>query len=298
MKGTTGMTFIKNLIYGMIIGIANIIPGVSGGTMMVVLDVFDRLVDAIGNIRNQFKKSVRLLLPIGIGALAAILLFSSIISWLLDHHYMVTNFFFIGVILGSIPLVWRKATADRFKPAHLVPCAVTLALMLFTVYFAPSAAETIVRSLSPLVFVKLLLISAVSAICMIIPGISGSFVMLLFGTYETVTTALAEFNVLVLIPIAIGIVLGLVFGSKLISILLHRYPQATYFSILGFMLGSVPAIVDKIREANAFVGGWSVAAAIVVLIFGTLLSYLFSDEKFKNGLIQRFGKGKKSTEKN
>lgn len=280
----------------MVIGIANIIPGVSGGTMMVVLNVFDRLVYAISNIRKEFKKSAKFLLSIGIGAVVAILLFSSLISWLLDHHYMVTNFFFIGVILGSIPLVLRKATADRFKPMHIIPCLITLAIMLFTIYFVPNASDTIMRTLTPFVFFKLVAISAVSAICMIIPGISGSFVMLMFGTYETVAVALSEMNILILVPVAVGVVLGMLFGSKLIAKLLQRYPQFTYFSILGFMLGSIPAIVEKIQVEKAFVGGWPVAAAVVVLLIGAAISYLFSDETFKARITSHASKGKKAKE--
>lgn len=282
------MDFLKNVLYGMIIGLANIIPGVSGGTMAVVLNVFDRLISSISNIRKSFKKNAIFLLGIGIGAGLAILLFSKGISFLLDNHYMVTNFFFVGVILGSIPLVYKKATFDVFKPQHIIWGVITLILMLITVYVVPSAdSQNIVTVLTLFQFVKLFIITAISAICMIIPGISGSFVMLLFGTYETVTVAISDLNLLILLPVALGAATGILVGSKIIDGLLKRYPQATYFSILGFMIGSIPAIVDKIAGENAFIGGMPLVIGVVVLIVGAAISYAFSNENLKEKIIAK-----------
>lgn len=281
------MSFIKNILIGAIIGLANIIPGVSGGTMAVVLNVYDRLIGAISNIKKSFRKNGMFLAALVIGAALAILLFSRVIAYFLDNFYMITNFFFIGIIVGSIPMVYKRATEERFKPMHMLACAATLAIMLFTVYFIPVSGETgaIITTISLASFVKLFFVSIISAICMIIPGISGSFVMLLFGTYETVTTAISDFNILILIPVGAGALFGILLGSKVIEFVLKKFPQATYFAILGFMLGSMPAIVDKIQAENAFVGGWQIVIAILVLIIGMAVSYLFSDEKFKAFLV-------------
>lgn len=282
------MDFLRNLLYGMIIGLANIIPGVSGGTMAVVLNVFDRLISSISNIRKHFKENGLFLLGIGMGAGLAILLFSKGISFLLDNYYMVTNFFFIGVILGSIPLVYKKATFDVFKPQHIVWGVITLILMLITVYVVPNADnQNIVTVLNVFQFFKLFIITAISAICMIIPGISGSFVMLLFGTYETVAVAISDLNILILLPVALGAAGGILVGSKIIDGLLKRYPQATYFSILGFMIGSIPAIVDKIAGEKAFVGGTPLIIGIVVLLIGAVISFAFSSENLKEKIIAR-----------
>lgn len=280
------MNFIKTFFCGAIIGIANIIPGVSGGTIMVVLDVFDDIVGAVGSLRKNFFKSAKYLMTILAGAGLAVLLCSSLINYLLTSHYMIVNFFFIGVIVGSFPLIIKKATEDGFKPYHLIACAVTLSAMLFTVYFVPSQEETVIRTLSVWAFIKLVAISAFSAFCMIIPGISGSFVMLMFGIYETVTVAISELNILLMIPIAIGVLLGIYLGSKIIDDFIKRYPQMTYFAILGFMLGSIPAILDKISSENAFIGGAPAIIAGAVAILGIAVSYLFTNEKFKRALTK------------
>lgn len=287
------MNFIKNTIYGLIIGLANIIPGVSGGTMAVVLNVYDRLISSISNLKKSIKKNGCFLLAILLGAAIAILLFSKGITYLLNDHYMITNFFFIGIIIGSIPMIYNRATEDSFKPLHIIPCLITLAIMLVTVYFAPSTSSgVIITSLSVPTFLKLFFISALAAVCMIIPGISGSFVMLLFGVYETVTTAISDMNILVLIPIGFGALMGIILGSKVIEITLKRFPQATYFAILGFVFGSIPAIWDKIHSETAFKGGITLVMAIVVLILGALISYLFSNERFKTFIISKSKKSK------
>lgn len=288
------MKFLKYIIYGMIIGLANIIPGVSGGTMAVVLNIFDRLIYSISNLKKSLKENGTFLLSILIGCGVSILLFSKGITYLLDHHYMITNFFFIGVIVGSIPMISKRATADSFKPLHIVPCLITLALMLFTVYFSPNTSnDVVITTLTMPLFIKLFLVSALSAICMIIPGISGSFVMLLLGMYETVTTAISDLNIIILIPIGFGVLFGIILGSKLIEIVLKRYPQATYFAILGFVFGSIPAIIQKIQSEKAFLLGWPLVIGIIVFIIGLVISYLFSDEKFKSYIISKTKKVEK-----
>lgn len=281
------MNFIKNVLFGAVIGLANIIPGVSGGTMMVVMGVFDKIIFAISNLRKEFKKSVIYLFPIVLGAGAAILLLSGVITWLLGNFYMATNFFFIGVVLGSIPMIWKKATEEKFRILNLIPFFLTLAIMLCTTFFTPDVTETVIRQLDVFSTLKLVLCSAVAAFCMIIPGISGSFMMLMLGVYETITTAISELNILVLIPIGVGVLIGILFGSKLIKLMIQKFPGATYFAILGFVIGSVPAIFDKIRLENAFTGGLQLVIGIIVLLLGGFISYVFSDEALKEKLLKR-----------
>lgn len=271
----------------MIIGLANIIPGVSGGTMAVVFGVFDRLIASISNIRKEFKKSILFLLPIGLGAGAAILLLSQGLKWLLEHHYMATNLFFVGVIVGSIPMIFGKAVEGGFKIRNLIPFAVTFAMMIVMIFLSPEGETVIVRTLDVFMFIKLLVFSAIAAISMIIPGLSGSFVMLLLGTYNTVITAIAELNIVMLIPVVIGVALGILFGSKLINWLIVRFPQATYFAILGFVIGSIPTIFEKIGAAQAYRGGWELVIGILVGVIGILISFVFSSETLKERLFKK-----------
>ena len=119
---------------------------------------------------------------------------------------------------------------------------------------------------------------------MIIPGLSGSFVMLLLGVYETITTAIAEMNILLLIPVGIGILGGILGGSKLIDWLLKRFPRATYWAIFGFVIGSIPSIFQKIGDAHAYRGGWELIIGILVLLAGITISFVFASDKLKEKL--------------
>lgn len=280
----------KNIIFGAIIGVANVIPGVSGGTMAVVLGIYDVLISAISNFTKNIKSSLKLLIPIAIGGGAGILLFAKLLSYCLDNHYMLTNFFFVGVILGSIPLIFLKAigetkeSRDTFKLnlGHIISFLATLAIMIYML-FSSNITEntTIITSLTPFSFFYLLLSGAIAAICMIIPGISGSFVLVLLGAYSTIITAVDNLNVLILLPVVIGIILGILLGAKVIEKILVKYSSQAYFAILGFVLGSIPVIINNIYLLDAFKGGIYILLSVIIIVFGTCLSYFSTRSKIK-----------------
>ncbi len=271
------MNYLYILVAGIIIGTVNIIPGVSGGTMAVILNLFDRIIEAISGLKQNFKKNILFLLFLGAGALFGILAFTWLISWCLLNYPLATNFFFIGLILGSVPMILKRATADRFKPYQIIPCVIAFGVMIFTMFFAPNTTGiTVITQLTLLNFIWLLLVAVLASACMIIPGISGSFVMLLLGTYPSVTAAIRDFNVPVLIPILIGFVIGLFGGAKLIRLLLDRYPQATYFTIFGLILGSVPILLKSVfwsKNGFTFSFSWELLVGPIVLLLGFLLAF-------------------------
>ena len=272
------MTWILYIIFGVIIGVANIIPGVSGGTMAVVLNIYDKLIDSVSNFRKDFKKSIMFLLPIGIGAVIGIVAFSKLIELLLTNYPLATNFFFIGLILGSIPMIFKRATEDRFRPSSLVPFLLFLIGMLVLSSFSDGTMSgEVVSQLSAGIFINLLVCSAIAAAAMILPGVSGSMVMVILGTYNTVLTAISSMNILMLVPVGIGVLIGIIGGAKVIDLCLKKFPQATFFAILGLILGSIYPLI-----ANA---GFSFSAegivAIVLMIVAAGISLAFSSEKLK-----------------
>lgn len=275
---------IKNLIFGGIIGIANIIPGLSGGTMAVILQIYDELINAISDFKNNPIGSIRYLMPVGIGAVIAILLCSNGISYLLDAEYMIVNFFFIGIILGSIPMIYKRGTNRPIKFSSIGCCLITFSFMIFSVLFSDiSETSSIINELTVSSFIKLFLASAVSAMCMIVPGISGSFVMLLLGVYTTIITAISDFNILLMLPIGLGVLFGLLGGAKLINIILSKYEQSTYFSILGFVIGSIFVLFNNIVIEGAFYTSKLVLSAIA-LIVGLVATLVFGNSKVDKAL--------------
>ena len=231
--------YIRNIIAGIIIGVANIIPGVSGGTMAVVLGVYDRLIDSISLNLKKLKQNWLFLLTILGGAGVGILLFAKLLTYLFENYNVPTQFFFIGLIVGSIPLVWKKTIEHKeFQTINLIPFIVTFGAML-AMSIIKEGENTIETELSPMLFVVLILNSAFAAISMIIPGISGSFILKALGQYETVLAAIDRLDIIILIPVGIGVIIGIIGGAKLISILLKKFHQGVYAAILGLVIGSV-----------------------------------------------------------
>ncbi len=274
--------FIVNVIFGAIIGIANIIPGLSGGTMAVILNMYDKLVGAVSRFKDDVKGNIKFLAAIGIGALGAIVLFSNLIDYLLETQYMLTNFFFIGIIVGSLPLIFKHATKEKFNPLSLIPCIITFGIMIAMIFIRPDeAAQQAQTALTLPLAIQLFFFSAFAAICMIIPGISGSFIMLLLGVYTTIIQAISDFNLIMLIPVGLGILTGLLLGAKIIDFLLRRFPQATYFAILGLVVGSVPVMYNQIVAQGEMRGGGYIVIAIVLVIIAAALTLTFDSPKLK-----------------
>ncbi|OON98392.1 MAG: hypothetical protein ATN35_01035 [Epulopiscium sp. Nele67-Bin004] len=259
---------------GMVLGIAQVTPGVSAGTMAVILKIYDRLLDAISLDLNKLKRNLSFLIPLGVGVVGGVLLFSNLITYLFDNFNMQTNFAFIGVILGSIPMIYKKITAEgKVKPNSTIVFIVPLLFMLYMALSGEGGENTnIIRELNVYNTMILVFAGAISAFTMIIPGISGSFILLTIGCYTTVVTAVSELNVVVLIPVAVGVVIGLLGGSQLVRALLKSYTQATYLAILGLVVGSIFTLYPGI--SFDMIGVVSVICMVVAFV----ISYYFSEK--------------------
>lgn len=266
------MELIKNILIGVVLGVANIVPGVSGGTMAVILNVYDKLLNAISLNLTKLKRNIVFLGSIAIGAGLGIITFSKALQYLYDHHTMPTNFFFIGIIIGSIPMITRHIKEGKQKKrATLLPFIIAFAIMVvISIYSPDSGNQAVVTTLNVPVFIWLLIASAVSAFAMIIPGISGSFIMLILGAYTTVINTISEFNILMMVPIGIGCILGLGIGTNIVKKLLKFHEKSTYLAILGLIIGSIFSLYPGF---NFNIEG---LVSILLVIIGGFMSYYFS----------------------
>ena len=267
------MNNIKNLIFGIILGIANIIPGVSGGTMAVILNVYDKILLALS--RENLKQNITFLGVLGAGVLIGIFTFSRAITYLFENYYMATNFCFIGLVVGSIPMLYKKGKFKGIRKKNWIPFSFALFFMaaLAIIKLMPDASEGVfsVDQLSMLPKLGWFFISAfISTIGMILPGISGSFIMLLLGVYTLTMKAISTFDLIILMPVALGVLTGGMAGVKLIKTLLRDHPQALYFMIMGLMVGSILLIFPGFELTRQG------AAAILGFLFCSAASYLFS----------------------
>lgn len=275
MKKT--VEYLKYFLCGIVFGVANVIPGVSGGTMLVVFGVFDKLTEAISGIKNIFR-NMAFLVTFALGAGGGILLSAKVIGSMFAAFAIQTNMFFIGLILGGVPLILKLGTSEKkVKPLCAVPFLLSMAVVigltvlekldLFTMTAENVTGFDVVFSL------KMVVSAAVAAVTMIIPGISGSFMMMLLGVYQTIIGALNDMNFYVIIPFAFGAIVGIVFGAKLISILIKKNKLMVYSAIMGMVIGSVYAILPEGFGPNLQTG-----YGFAFMLIGVLASVLI--EKF------------------
>ena len=278
------MEYVILILKGMIIGVANIIPGVSGGTLMITLGIYEQVIDTISHLFKNFKKNLKFIIPIGIGMVLSILLLSKLISFCLDKYPFPTTFFFIGLIIGGIPLLWRKTKAAKGKLTNWLAFAITFGIILLFTFLKSGNVEVSLDNLNFYNYLMLFVVGIISAATMVIPGISGSFVLMMLGYYEPIVNTIRDLtnfsllshNLLILIPFGLGIVVGIVLVAKLIEYLLNRYPVKTYYGVLGFVLASLIAIILPVLKIQPTIS--EVIVSILVFIIGGISAYKLGEK--------------------
>ena len=265
-------------IRGLFMGSADIVPGVSGGTIALITGIYGHLIEAISNIkfgfiRPLFKGNLRgfwtqlleeidfkFFIPLILGIGVAFLTLAKVVTYCMDVHTALTFSFFLGLIIASAVILFKKIDKINFK--HVIAAIVGLILTYIFVSLNPIAGE---HSLI------VLFISGMIAICaMILPGISGSFLLLLLGQYEYMLTALHELHFSEIIVFVIGALIGILGFSKILNFLLKNYEEITMAFLIGVMLGSlkVPA-VEIVNSVSVNVGG--ILPCVIVAVIGFIL---------------------------
>ena len=270
-------------------GTSDLIPGVSGGTIALLLGIYDDFINAVSRLFSKdFLKSILFLIPIGIGMLLAIGSLSKLINYLLSEHHVPTNFFFLGLIIGIIPFLLTLANYKKnFKGKHYVLIFLGIALLVgLTLMNGGSKHEPAHLDINLGFLIKCFIGGILASSAMLLPGISGSFILLLIGIYGSVTFAISEltsfnFSVLpVIIAVGLGILVGFATTSKLINYCLTHHPYLTYAVILGLVIGSIAAIFPGLPTTPLT---WIVS--IITLIVGFCISYFLGKETAKTETI-------------
>ncbi|MDR0303060.1 MAG: DUF368 domain-containing protein [Treponema sp.] len=271
------MEFLKLFFIGVTLGIIVVIPGLSTGTMAVVFNVYDRL---IGVITPNIKKIIaawKFWLPLAIGIVLGLAVISKIITVLYDNYTFPVTWFFIGVIMGSLPLLYGRTKSPSKKLPSLAPviCAIiALAVMVVMKIFRQDEGITVYTEITPWLFGMLVLAGLFCAIAMIIPGISGSFLLLILGLYRTVIQSVSAFNIPLLIPFGIGTLAGLLAGAALVRFLLSKAPLETYGAVLGLVAGSIIVLFP-----GSFGEGSVIIFSAASFLAGVVISFLLGREK-------------------
>ncbi|MBQ9142978.1 MAG: DUF368 domain-containing protein [Lachnospiraceae bacterium] len=248
---------IKNVLKGMVIGIANVIPGVSGGTMMVAMGIYDKLIHCITHLFKEFKKSVLFLLPIAIGMAIAIVASSFTIEKAFDYFPLQTSLMFVGLVVGGLPAMWKNVKGQKIKPGHMGAFLAFFVVVVVMALMGETEGNAADLSFNVINVVKLFAVGVIAAATMVIPGVSGSMMLLLLGYYNPILSTINDFiralvafdfegilvGVVILAPFGIGVVVGIFVIAKLIEIIFSKFPLYAYWAIIGLIVASPIAII-------------------------------------------------------
>lgn len=255
----------QDFFIGILLGAGAILPGISSGVLCVIFGIYDKLINSIFGLFKNFKKNFNYLFPIFCGGILGIFLFGNILKTLFEKFPTYVSFCFIGLILGSIPLLIKKVNSEhKFKLHYLFYTVVSFVLgyILVIIENKMSFNEQVnVFSNSFLILSGLLM-----SIGVVVPGISNTLILMCVGVYSTYLVAIASLNFAVLIPMGIGLLIGSIIFLYIIKVLLKYFYMQTYYSIIGFTLGSVLVLYCPITFNLEGI------FCILLLIFGLLVS--------------------------
>lgn len=264
MAGKSIMKQLKNFFKGMAAGIAMLIPGVSGGTMAIILGIYDELIHSVSTFFKDWKKNFIFLLIVGLGGLSGVLLFSRLMESAMNSFPYVMKFLFMGVIIGGLPVLYHKSSdSGRLDLKSLVFFVIGFAIVL-VMSFEPEATTNMATSNGVLSYIFLFIAGIISAVALVLPGISGSYMLLILGLYNLTLNSINTMNIPFLIPLGLGIAVGTFGTAKLIEKCLNEYPKQTYMLIIGFVVGSlvevfpgIPPMSQLFMSIIVFIAGGS-----------------------------------------
>ena len=261
---------------GIVMGIANIIPGISGGTLALTLGIYEKLIDIISHFTKNIKENIKFIILLGSGIVLSILLFSNIISYCLENYRFPTILFFIGIIIGGVPLLLKKVKGTSNISNYIIFSITFMIIMIMT--FASVKDNNISLSVINIgTIIGLFISGVISATTMIPPGISGSFMLMLFGYYTPIVNTISDLsklnnilhNLIILGFLGMGILVGIFASAKAIEALLKKYEIKTYYGILGFVVASIISIF--ITSISNTINAIQIIVGIIFMILGIIL---------------------------
>ncbi len=257
-KGDTIMIeYLKDIARGALIGVANIIPGVSGGTMALSMGIYEKIIHAINNLKKEFKQSLKTLCPYVIGIALGVAILSFLIEFCLDKYQLPTLMAFVGLILGGLGPIIKKVENEKFKVTHLLSFLFFAGIIIIPTLIATERGVAREMTFGLVSIIVMMMMGVVSAASMVVPGISGSMILMMLGYYDTIISHITifvesalKFDIPTawkacgtLVPFGIGVLLGIIIMAKIIEKLFKRYPNATMWGIMALVVTSPFAIL-------------------------------------------------------
>ena len=256
----------ERFLKGIIVGIGGVAPGLSGSVLLIIFGLYRKTLDALGTLLKNFKKNVCFLLPLVAGMFIGVLLFSRVIDFFLHSYEMPTRFCFLGLIIGTLPMVWKEVKKEGFSRKYIILIILFAALGLLFFTVNPQGFQQVT---DPTLLQSILLGVAVAATA-IIPGVDPAVLLSTLGFYEMYVGALADFEVSILIPMIAGLAVGAIIISFGMSLLFKRFYTATYSVIFGIFLSMIPNMLNEKCSL-----GWNCTSvvSIILLLVGFGISF-------------------------
>ena len=284
------MSFLKEVLRGIAIGVANIIPGVSGGTMAVSMGIYDKIIHAATHLLSEFKKSMKVLIPILIGAALGLVVVARVIQIMFDKAPLQTNLLFVGLIVGGLPAMTKKVKGQSIRLPHIIACVLFFAFVVGLAAMGETEGAAADMTFNAINVVKLFGVGIVASATMVIPGVSGSMILMIMGYYNPILKEvnrfidnLVSFNVpglidgcAVLVPFGIGVVVGIFAIAKLIEIIFTKFPYVAYWAIIGLIIASPFAIL--MMNSLGTISVVTVLTGIVALAVGIVVAMKLGEE--------------------
>ncbi len=227
-----------NIIKGIFIGAGAIVPGVSSGVLCVIFGIYEKLLDAVLNFFKDIKQNVKFLFPIVLGVGIGVLIFSNALNYVLYEFPTQTKSIFIGLIIGTIPSLLKEVNEkEKFHPQNLIYLLIALGIGIISVILENRIS--IIRDIGDINIFYLVICGAMMSLGIIVPGVSSTIILMLLGVYPVYLQSIATINLPVLIPMGIGLLLGSIIVMKITKRLLEKYYAKTFYSIIGFTIGSI-----------------------------------------------------------
>lgn len=275
------MTSLINFLKGIVAGIGGIAPGLSGSVLLVILGLYERMVNAIGTLFRNFKKNILFLIPLLGGMGVGVLLFSKLVDFLLETFEFQTRYAFLGLIVGTIPLFYREVKKKGFHKGYYLLIVAAAAVGFFVFGFN--------RNLFPVVtepnLLQSILLGVAVAGSSIVPGVDSAAIMSAFGLYELYVSSLANLDVQILIPALGGLIIGALVISAVMNFLIKRLYTGTFSTIFGLFLAIIPTVV--MQESCVITSVPQGLMAVGFGVIGALISLYFGDIKGNNVRIYR-----------
>ncbi|MDO5519763.1 MAG: DUF368 domain-containing protein [bacterium] len=283
------MKFIMSILKGMVMGAANIIPGVSGGTLAVSMGIYDEIISSINNLFKQFKKSALTLLPYFIGMGASLVGLSFIIKYCLTNHSLQTNVLFVGLILGGLPVILGRFKGKKIGAGAGIAFVIAFAAIIGLQLVGSGGGDVALKA-DVFGIVGLFFVGVIASATMVVPGVSGSMILMILGYYDPVLGEVTDFfralkafdmagmmdGAKFLVPFGLGVVIGIFAIAKMIEFLLNKFEVITFAAILGLIIAS-PFAIFMAAENLVFSFG-TISVSVVTFIVGFVIAFFLGRE--------------------